>query len=47
MSEINENLKEIIKKREKLMLDRLISIFNQLIRLKEIDLNEKKKFNCK
>ena len=43
MSEINDNLKQIIKKREKLMLDRLISIFDQLVKLREININEKKK----
>ena len=42
MSEIKENLNQIIKKREKLMLDRLISIFNQLIMLKGKNTIEKK-----
>ena len=37
MSEINDNLKAIISTREKLMLDRLIAIFNQLIKSNEID----------
>ena len=43
MSEIDDNLKQIIKRREKLMLDRLISIFDQLVKLREININEKKK----
>ena len=43
MSEINDNLKEIINKREKVMLDRLISIFYQLIKKREINVVDKKK----
>ena len=42
MSEIKENIKQIMKKRDKVMLDRLISIFNQLIKNKGINLIDQK-----
>ncbi len=41
MYEIKENIKQIMKKRDKVMLDRLISIFNQLIKNTEIDVRYK------
>ena len=39
--EINDNLIEIINRREKVVVDRLITIFNTLIKKREIDINEK------
>ena len=42
MSEIKENIKQIINKRDKVMLDRLISIFNQLIKNRELNIENKK-----
>lgn len=41
MSEINENLKKVINKREEVMIDRLTSIFNQLIKNKRTDIIDK------
>ena len=41
MSEINENLKKVINKREEVMIDRLTSIFNQLIKNKRSDIIDK------
>ena len=41
MSEINENLKQVINKREEVMIDRLTSIFNQLIKNKKLDIIDK------
>ena len=41
--EINENLNEFINKREKVMVDRLITIFNILLKKREIEFNEKLK----
>ena len=41
MSEINENLKIVINKREEVMIDRLTSIFNQLIKNKRSDIIDK------
>jgi hypothetical protein len=41
MYEIKENIKQIMKDRDKVMLDRLISIFNQLIKNRELDVKYK------
>ena len=46
MSEINENILRIINERDKVMLDRLTSIFNQLLKNnKEINYRNRKKIN--
>ena len=41
LNEINKNVINIINKREKALVDRLISIFNTLIKQREININEK------
>ena len=43
ISEINDNLIEITNRREKVIVDRLITIFNTLLKKREIDMNEKLK----
>jgi CRP-like cAMP-binding protein len=41
ISEINDNLIEIINRREKVVVDRLITNFNTLLKKREIDIKEK------
>lgn len=48
LNEINKNVINIINRREKVLVDRLISIFNTMIKQREIDINEKlEKINTK